>query len=279
MVAVTSLGLAAVAFVAVHARQSPPPFLARVALHTRFHRLIWHDEFSGPRGSRPNRSHWTPIVGPTYAHKELEYYTARPRNVSLDGSGHLQITARRESRGSGPARRPYTSARLETGRLFQVRYGRIEARIKVPYGRGLWSAFWGVGSDYPRVGWPQSGELDMVEYIGRAPWNAFGTIHGPAAGYPLGYQHISAVRLRRRLGAQYHVFGVEWTPGRIQFTLDGMVYATRTPADLDSGERWVFDKPFDLILNLSVGGSWPGPPSSATRFPARMLVDWVRVYR
>jgi beta-glucanase (GH16 family) len=238
-------------------------------------RLILSDTFNRPGAL----SKWHPILGGGgFGNRELQYYTARRRNVAIVG-GKLELIARREVyTGADHVRRAYTSGAIETKGLFQTEYGGLEARIKLPAGRGLWPAFWAVGSDVGRVGWPRSGEIDVMENLGRDPFTVLGSIHGPEPGKPRGYALTSADRASTSLAAGYHTYAVLRSPGRIVFSLDGVPYATRTRASLPRGARWVFDKPFFLILTLAVGGSWPGPPDATTRFPATMSVDWVRAY-
>ena len=240
--------------------------------------LVWSDEFNGPAGASPDPSRWTfDVGGGGWGNNELEYYTARPANASLDGHGHLAIVARRESYSGHGVTRDYTSARLKTQGLFSTTYGRIEASIKLPVGRGLWPAFWAVGESIETVGWPASGEIDMMESLGDG-FTLFGSLHGPEGSNERGYGLTSPHRSAVSLAGGFHVYGVDWSPSAIVFTFDGVPYATRTPAELGPGQHWAFDKPFFLILNLAVGGDWPGAPNASTAFPATMLVDWVRVY-
>jgi beta-glucanase (GH16 family) len=243
-------------------------------------RPVWSDEFDGRAGALPNRDKWQIIYGGGgFGNEELQYYTDSRANVALSGRGALVITARRQRfTGTDGVTRLYTSAALQTKGLFQTRFGRVQARIKIPSGKGLWPAFWAIGSDIDRVGWPQSGEIDMMENLGNQPFTLLGSIHGPETGARRGYALTAARHTTRPLSAGYHVYGVDWSPNRLVFTLDGVPYATQTPATLPRGSRWVFNRPFFLILNLAVGGSWPGAPDGSTRLPARMLVDWVRVY-
>lgn len=241
--------------------------------------LAWSDEFNQPDGSSPDPAKWTlEIGGGGWGNNELEYYTARPENARIE-HGHLVITARREDyAGSDGVARHFTSARLKTQGKFSVTYGRIEARIKIPRGQGVWPAFWMLGSNIDHAGWPDSGEIDIMENIGREPAVVHGTIHGP--GYS-GDKGIGApFRLRRgRFADHYHVFAVEWEPNVIRFYVDHKLYATRSPADLPKGAHWVYNQPFFLLLNFAVGGDWPGSPDRSTTFPQQMLVDYVRVYQ
>jgi beta-glucanase (GH16 family) len=243
-------------------------------------RVTWSDDFTGPAGAPPNPANWQAVTGGNgWGNNELEYYTARRTNVSLDGSGHLAITARTETYAGNGYTRRYTSARLQTLGRFQTAYGRIEARIKVPAGRGLWPAFWALGPGIDTIGWPYCGEFDVMENIGSDPFTAFGSIHGPQPGAKDNEYGLSnTVHSPTSLASSFHVYGVDWSPNRLAFSLDGVVYAVETPASLAPGQQWVFNHPFFLLLNLAVGGTWPGSPNTHTRFPATMLVDWVRVY-
>ena len=210
--------------------------------------------------------------------RELETYTASPANASLDGQGNLAIVARRRaSSGPGNAGLPYTSARIETKGRFSFTYGRVEARIKIPAGTGLWPAFWMLGSNIDTVGWPNCGEVDILEAVGQQPFAVVGSIHGPGSGGA--YAVHRPVGSGVSLAAGFHTYGMIWRPGSITWTLDSRPYGTVTPGELPAGARWVFDHPFNLVLDLAVGGVEPGPPASATRFPATLLVKWIRVYR
>ena len=234
--------------------------------------LLAADEFDGPAGSAPNPDVWRyELGGGGWGNGELEVYTDSRRNSALDGDGNLVITARREADGS------YTSARLTSQGTYSAQYGRIEARIRIPRGQGIWPAFWMLGADLPQVGWPTCGEIDVMENIGREPAAVHGTVHGP--GYS-GAEGISgtATLPSGAFADDFHVYGVDWRPGSISWTVDGATYRTVTPADL-SGDRWVFDKPFFVVLNVAVGGGWPGSPDSSTQFPQQMTVDWLRVWQ
>ena len=240
--------------------------------------LTWSDEFDGPDGSAPDPKKWTVETGEgTWQNSELEYYTARQANVRVE-KGNLIIEALRE-KFTGPegATREYTSARLKTDKLFTQKYGKFEARIRIPHGQGMWPAFWMLGDDISAAGWPACGEIDIMENIGREPATIYGTIHGP--GYS-GDKSLGAPYAipAGKFADDFHVFAVEWEPKEIRFYVDGHLYETRTPADLPAGTRWVYDHPFFLILNVAVGGKWPGNPDASTKFPQQMLVDYVRVY-
>jgi beta-glucanase (GH16 family) len=235
--------------------------------------LVWSDEFDGPPGSQPDPAKWTyDLGGGGWGNQELEIYTNGPENVSLDGEGRLVIRAIRESDGR------YTSARLKTQGLFGAQYGKIEARIRVPKGQGIWPAFWMLGVDIAQIGWPRCGEIDILENIGKEPAIVHATVHGPgySGGNGIGSQLV--LQGGARLADDFHIFAVEWSPSSLEFFLDGRSYHRVTPARLPAGAQWVFDHPFFLLLNVAVGGNWPGNPDATTEFPQTMLVDWVRVW-
>jgi beta-glucanase (GH16 family) len=241
--------------------------------------LVWSDEFNGPNGSAVDASKWVVETGGQgWGNEELEYYTNRPANLFLQ-DGDLVIRALAEKyKGADGIARDYTSARLKTLGKFTQTYGRFEARIKLPYGQGMWPAFWMLGDDIERVGWPACGEIDIMENIGKEPSMVHGSIHGPgytgAVGIEAPYSLPSG-----RFADDYHLFAVEWDPSSIAFFVDQTMYVKRTRTDLKPDWKWVFDKPFFLILNLAVGGDWPGNPDASTHFPEEMLVDYVRVYQ
>ncbi len=234
--------------------------------------LAWSDEFDGPAGQLPDPANWTFDIGTGWGNRQLEYDTDRPENVSLDGNGNLAITARREP-WMGSA---YTSGRIKTQGLFEQAYGRFEARIQLPTGQGIWPAFWMLGSDFSTVGWPECGEIDIMEFRGQEPTIVLGTVHGP--GYSGGGGISSRYALTGdRFDTGFHEFAIEWTEDGIVWFVDGQRYHAVDPGDTPG--RWVFDHPFFILLNVAVGGNFVGPPNESTTFPQSMLVDWVRVYR
>jgi beta-glucanase (GH16 family) len=236
---------------------------------------IWEDNFDGPAGQAPDPGKWRyDTGGGGWGNSELEYYTNSTRNSALDGNGNLVITARQESGGFqcwyGPCQ--YTSARLLTAQTFTQTYGRFEARIKIPRGQGLWPAFWMLGGS----NWPNDGEIDIMENIGKEPATVHGTIHGPgysgANGIGAAYNHPNGWSF----ADDFHTFTVDWAPDSITWYVDGVQYERRTPADLN-GNTWVFNHPFFMIMNVAVGGGWPGNPDGSTVMPQTMTVDYVRV--
>jgi beta-glucanase (GH16 family) len=241
--------------------------------------LTWSDEFDGTDGSLPDPSKWVMERGGWgWGNQELEYYTARAQNASIE-HGKLLIKALQEKyTGPDGVSRDFTSARLSTLQKFSQAYGRFEARIKVPYGQGMWPAFWMLGDDIGTIGWPACGEIDIMENIGKEPGKIHGSIHGPGYIGGVGLEAPYSLPRGKKFADKFHVFAVEWEPDAVRFYVDKHLYVTRTHADLQPGWKWVFDHPFFLLLNLAVGGDWPGNPDSTTVFPKTMLVDYVRVY-
>jgi uncharacterized protein (TIGR03437 family) len=231
-------------------------------------KLLWSDEFNGPAGSPPDSGNWTYDLGTDCCgNDELETYTNAAVNAQMDGLGHLDIHVENPSPGV------YTSARIKTEGLFSVEYGRVEARIKLPTGQGIWPAFWMLGTDITTVSWPACGEIDIMENIGSTPSTNYGSVHAPnynvTATYPLPNGQVYA--------DDFHTFAIEWSPQAVTFYVDGSSYQTITPTN--AGSAWVFNTPFFIILNVAVGGTFPGSPNSTTQFPQDMLVDYVRVYQ
>lgn len=236
------------------------------------YRLVWSDEFTGPAGTAPSSANWRYDIGTDWGNAQLEYDTDRIENVQLDGAGHLRIIARQEPWLG----RNYTSGRITTAGKQEFRYGRIEARLKVPTGQGLWPAFWMLGANIGTVGWPQSGEIDVMEARGQEPTVLHGSLHGP------GYSGGGALTRRYtlpsgRFDTEFHEFRVDWTASRIRWYVDGRLYHEVNRGDQPGA--WVYDQPFYLILNVAVGGGFVGAPDGSTTFPQEMVVDWVRVYQ
>jgi beta-glucanase (GH16 family) len=242
--------------------------------------LTWRDEFSGPDGSLPDSSKWTyDLGGNGWGNHELESYTKRAENARIQG-GNLVITAQKETyTGSDGITLNYTSARLKTQGIFQQAYGRIESRIKITAGQGMWPAFWMLGNDITTVGWPKCGEIDIMENIGKEPGANHGSLHGPSTTAPTSdLTAIFNLPAGQNFADDFHLYAVEWEPGTVRFYVDSNLYATFNSSQWPAGGKWVFDHPFFIILNVAVGGDWPGPPDGNTVFPQQMLVDYVRVY-
>ena len=252
-------------------------------------RLVWSDEFNGPAQSQPASANWNYDLGSSgWGNGEQETYTNSVQNVFEDGAGHLVIRALRDASGH------YTSGRIRTGRLAHSDkanrswlYGRVEARIRLPFGPGVWPAFWMLGSNISSVGWPRCGEIDILENFGaKIDTNAVvhGTLHGPPASSSFAGPGVSADYTLPRgqsISGDFHVFAAEWAPGSITVSVDGAPYRTFTPASLPSGAQWVFDRPFFILLNLAIGGptTFLGTPAPGTPFPEDMVIDYVRVYQ
>jgi beta-glucanase (GH16 family) len=251
--------------------QPPPP---------ASHKLAWSDEFSGPDGASPDSSKWTYDAGGNgWGNNELEYYTNRTQNAQIKG-GNLVVTAQKETyTGSDGVTRNYTSARLKTQGLFSQAYGRFEARIRIPAGQGMWPAFWMLGNDITSNGWPKCGEIDIMEDIGKEPGTVHGSLHGPSTiGRTSDTTAPFSLPAGQNFADDFHLYAVEWEPNTIRFYVDASLYATFNSSQWPAGGTWVFDHPFFIILNVAVGGDWPGPPDGTTVFPQQMLVDYVRVY-
>jgi len=243
------------------------------------YQLVWSDEFNGADGSAPDATKWAiQTGGGGWGNNELEYYTTRPQNVQVKG-GNLVITAIKEDyTGPDGVSRNYTSARMQTKGLFSQQYGKFEARIKVPKGQGMWPAFWMLGNNIDTAGWPACGEIDIMENIGKEPAMVHGTLHAPGypgAGYSAAYTLPSGA-----FSDDFHVFAVEWEPQQLRMYVDGTLYGTYTHSGSPAPTNWPFStQPFFMLLNLAVGGDWPGAPDGTTQFPQQMLVDYVRVYQ
>lgn len=226
----------------------------------------------------PDANVWNYDIGngadqgiPGWGNNELQYYTDRPENIVVE-NGMLKITAIQESfEGSG-----YTSARIQTKDKFEQQYGRFEARIQLPWSQGLWPAFWMLGQNSDEVTWPECGEIDIMENRGQEPTLINGSVHGP--GYSGGEAVTKAFELENdRFDIGFHIFGIEWGENYINYYVDDKLYNRITPDDVPG--EWVFDQPFYIIMNLAVGGNYPGPPNASSVFPQTMLVDYVRVYQ
>jgi beta-glucanase (GH16 family) len=230
---------------------------------------MWVQDFAGPAGSAPDPAIWShELGGGGWGDGQLQVYTDEPANAALDGEGHLAITARREADGT------VTSARLVSKGGFATAYGRVEARLKVPGGRGTWPAFWMLGADIDRAGWPACGEIDVVEHVGADPRRCHGTAHGP------GYSGLAggiggSLDVGVDLSEDFHEYAVAWDESGIVWFVDDREYHRLTPADVTGS--WPFDQPFFLLVNLAVGGDWPGNTTADLELPATLLVDWIRV--
>jgi beta-glucanase (GH16 family) len=240
--------------------------------------LTWSDEFNGPDGSAVDPTKWKHEVGGTgWGNNELEYYTDGTQNAVVQG-GNLVVTATTQGASQykcsyGTCK--YTSARLTTQNLFSQLYGRFEARAQMPTGKGLWPAIWMLGDNISTVSWPACGEIDFMETIGTDISTNHGSLHMPNNYGPSGTFKLSN---GASFADAFHTFAVEWEPGTVRFYVDEMLYETQS-TPVPAGDTWEFNHPFFLLINVAVGGQWPGSPDSTTTFPQTLKVDWVRVYQ
>ena len=249
--------------------------------------LVWSDEFDGPANSGIDSSKWSHDTGDGCAqgicgwgNTEKETYTAARENASLNGVGQLAIVARPAPAGLtcfyGACR--YTSAKITTRSTFKAGPGRVEARIKIPTGQGLWPGFWMLGEKHPATPWPDCGELDIMENKGSQPSVTSSAVHGP--GYAGGNSFNHAWPLGAgRYSDDFHTFAVEWDSAGVAFYVDSTLHYLVTRTTVEGAGKYVLDQPFYLIINLAVGGHFDGDPASDAIFPATMLVDYVRAYR
>jgi beta-glucanase (GH16 family) len=233
---------------------------------------VWKDDFTGPAGSAPDAASWRVVATGSPPNGELEYYTDRRANTFLDGNGNLVIRAIHEDFMG----KSYTSGRLDSRGLREFTYGRFEARLKTPAGRGYWPAFWLLGS----VGsWPACGEIDGMELRGSDPTVAQGSLHGPQF-FGGGALTQRTMPVSPTFAEEFHVFAIEWTKDGIRWLVDDAPFFVKTHATIDAlNYTWVFDAPFHIILNLAVGGTWDGPPTADTPFPGDLVLDYIRVSR
>lgn len=246
-------------------------------LEPRNWELVWADEFNEAAGTQPNPTKWTYDLGTGsngWGNFEQQTYTNRPVNVSMDGNGNLVITARRENFQGAQ----FTSARIKTQGIFDQKYGKFEARLKTPYGQGLWPAFWLLGNNINEVSWPQCGEIDVMELRGQLPSIINGSIHGPGFS---GSDALSGTYglQNARFDTDYYTYAVEWDANKIDFFVNGFLYHRITKSEVQARGEWVFDHPFFMILNVAVGGNYVGAPNLGTPFPQKMIIDYVRVYK
>ena len=268
-----------------------PALLACFTAHaqtTSGWQLVWSDEFNSPAGTPPDPKNWNyDLGGGGWGNGEAETYTNSPSNVFQDGNGHLVVRAIRDSSGN------YTSARLQTGAPgastqtadLSWKYGRIEARIQLPFGQGVWPAFWMLGENIGSAGWPACGEVDIMENFGAFNNNIStnnGTAHGPGYSGTNGISAAYMMPFGQKVADDFHVYAIEWSQNSIEWFVDGASYHKVTPASLPPGTKWVFNNPFFILLNLAIGGpaTFLGTPDSNAPFPEQdMLVDYVRVYQ
>ncbi len=243
--------------------------------------LVWSDEFNTiATDSLPSASNWKFDIGrgpnnDGWGNAEWQTYTKQKMNIKtemLNGEGYLKIIARQEGNN-------FTSARIKTQGLFEQQYGRFEARMKMPYGPGIWPAFWMLGANISTTPWPACGEIDILEYKGQEPNKIHGTIHGPVLYGGNAITQTYSLQ-NSRFDTDFHVFAAEWSATAIDFFVDDTLYKRITKTDVESkGGTWVYDQPFFILLNLAVGGNFVGTTIAGTVFPQTLYVDYVRVYK
>jgi len=249
-----------------------------------YRKLSFNDEFNRAAGTAVDSKKWTAeIGGGGWGNQELQYYTNSIENVFHDGKGSLVIKAVKLvpplNLSCWYGQCEYASARIITKGKFEQLYGKFEARIKIPRGQGMWSAFWMLGGNIDEVGWANCGEIDIMENIGREPSTVHGTIHGPGYSGGSGIGAPFSLRNNAAFADDFHVYALEWSKNQISFIVDGTTYKTITPKDLPKDTKWIHNQPFFMILNFALGGKWGGNPDSTSEFPQTMLVDYVRVYK
>ena len=247
--------------------------------------LVWSDEFNGPADAPPDPAKWTYDLGNNngWGNRELENYTKDPANAHMDGKGNLVIRAmpiKTDPALPAGASSLHISPHQKRRAFFAAHPGgRIEVRVKVPRGAGMWPAFWMLGNTFNNRNWPAAGEIDIMESIGREPSKNHGSLHGP--GYSGGKPMTAIYSLPdgKKFADDFHTFAIDWTPTSVIFYVDDTAYETVHDTDIPAGTKWVYDQPFFLLLNVAVGGNFAGPVSPDTVFPQEMLVDYVRVYK
>jgi len=236
--------------------------------------LIWSDEFDAPEGTAIDSTKWVHDTGGHgWGNAQLEFNSDRTSNVSHNGEGQLAITARREPLNG----LEYSSGRVKTQGRFELQYGRVEALIKLPTGQGIWPAFWMLGADFPSVGWPDCGEIDIMEHRGQLRYESTGAVHGP--GFSAGEAISGRQSSSEALSDDFHLFALEWTSSELRWFVDDQQFMSLSAEQLPKRSAWPFDKPYFLLMNVAVGGHYVGAPNEQTSFPQSMLIDYVRVYR
>lgn len=230
-------------------------------------KLVWEENFNG---KTLNKENWNIEIGDGcpncgWGNNERQLYTDENHKLS---KGKLVITAKKEGN-------KYTSTRITTKSKKEFQYGRFEARAKLPVGHGIWPAFWMLGSNISEVGWPKSGEIDILEYIGREPHMVFTTLHTQDS-------HGNSINTKKTkisdIEKGFHVYALDWSKDKMDFFVDDVLVYTFNPAIKD-GNTWPFDQPFYFLINMAIGGNFGGPKVDDTIFPQKFYIDYVRVYQ
>ncbi|MCW2755684.1 MAG: hydrolase [Marmoricola sp.] len=256
------------------------PTAAPVMRASSVRSLVWSDEFTGPAGASTSSAKWTfAIGGGGWGNNELQCYTSSRANASTNGQGQLVISALRTPGHlcADGHRNAFTSARITTQKSFTVTHGRLEIRAKLPAGAGSWPAFWALGADQPQVGWPRCGEIDVMEHTGNRPYVTTSAAH--LASYLGAHWYTTRISpSSTTLSSRFHVYAVDWTSNSLTFYRDSVVTGVITRAQVTRHGTWPFDKPFYLLLNLAMGGTYAGPVPAGVTSPQRYVIDYVRVY-
>jgi len=249
-------------------------------------KLVWRDEFNGVTGSAPSSARWGFQTGGNgWGNKELQCYTNSRSNSALDGSGHLVIRAvhhKTSFKCADGSKNKWTSAKLTTEGKFSQKYGRLEVRAKLPTGKGTWPAFWGLGINNKQVGWPRSGEIDVMEYIGNRPTESSASISSERRpGQPAPNHRYFQAKYKvasQALTKAFHTYAVDWTPTSMTYSRDGKIFGRVTKAQVTKTAKWPFDQKFFLVLNLAMGGNYGKKVPASLTATQKYTVDYVRVY-
>ena len=238
--------------------------------------IVWQDEFDGASLDINKWSH--EVGGHGFGNNELQYYTDDSSNSFVD-NGILHIRAKYEPAGIGSPNnlRNFSSARLRTVGKGDWQYGRIDVKAKIALGQGIWPAIWMLPSDWIYGGWPKSGEIDIMEHVGHDEGRIHGSVHTESYNHIIGTQRTNS-KLIENVKTLFHIYSIEWSEQKIDFFIDDTLHFTFKNDFTNDFRTWPFNERFHLLLNVAVGGNWPGPPNNTTVFPQDMEVDYVRVY-
>ena len=239
--------------------------------------LIWNDEFKNPE---LNLDKWSyEIGGHGWGNNELQFYTDNDSTAFIE-DGNLVLRAKVVPQGTGSSNnlRYFTSARLRTSGKGDWRYGRIEVKAKLALGQGIWPAIWMLPTDWMYGGWPQSGEIDIMEHVGYDPGHVHGSIHTESYNHKTNTQKGGSLKLDN-IDTAFYVYAIEWFEDRIDFFINDDKYYSFQNDNNNNFKTWPFNQRFHLLINIAVGGDWPGSPDETTSFPTEMKIDYVRVYQ
>ena len=238
--------------------------------------LVWNDEFDGPA---LNLEKWSyEIGGHGWGNNELQYYSDDDSTAFIrDGKLVLRADLVPQGTGSADNLRYFSSARLRTSGKGDWRYGRIEVKAKLALGQGIWPAIWMLPTDWMYGGWPESGEIDIMEHVGYDPGRVHGSIHTGSYNHKINTQRGGS-KLLDKISSKFYVYAIEWYEDRIDFLIDDSKYFSFQNDGKNDFNTWPFNQRFHLLINIAVGGDWPGSPDETTQFPTEMELEYVRVY-